>query len=93
VTAKGSTWVMAKLVGDDSAAVTFNDIANTIDGGGGANASQEAKAKSLFKCGAAGGQMGVIVNATDPLYKSAEFVDGGYTSQGIIVKLVRNPDF
>ncbi len=89
VTAKGGTWALAKLVGDYSVAVTFTDIANTIDPG--AAATPEQKAASLVNCGTAGGQMGVIVNATDPLYQSAEFVDGGFTTEGIIIKLVHSP--
>ncbi|KAI1373679.1 hypothetical protein F4677DRAFT_448248 [Hypoxylon crocopeplum] len=90
VTTKGGTWALAKLVGDDSAAVTFNDIATTIDGG--VTPTAEDVAKSLTNCGTAGGQMGVIVNTTDPLYSSAEFVDGGFTTEGIVIKLVHNPD-
>lgn len=89
VSNKGKTWALAKLVGDDSAAVTFNDIANTIDPG--AQSSDVEKDKALVKCGTAGGQMGVIVNTTDPLYQSKEFVDGGFTNQGIVVKLVHAP--
>ncbi|KAK7943021.1 uncharacterized protein PG986_012134 [Apiospora aurea] len=86
VTTKGGTWALAKLVGDDSAAVTFRDIANTIDGAAEGNADE-----ALLACGTAGGQMGVTVNATDPLYESAEFVDGGFTNQGIVIKLVHSP--
>ncbi|KAJ2966838.1 hypothetical protein NQ176_g9955 [Zarea fungicola] len=89
VSAKGKTWALAKLVGDDSAAVTFNDIANTIDPG--VNAPDSAKDKAIVKCGTAGGQMGVIVNTADPLYQSKEFIDGGYTNQGIVIKLVHSP--
>lgn len=89
VTTKGGTWALAKLVGDQSAAVTFNDIANTIDPG--ANAPAADKDKAIIKCGTAGGQMGVIVNATDPLYKSKEFIDGGYTNEGLVIKLVHSP--
>lgn len=85
VTTKGGTWALAKLVGDEGAAVTFNDIANTIDGG--ATPTSEQIAKSLTHCATAGGQMGVIVNATDPLYQSDEFISGGYTNQGIVSKL------
>jgi len=89
VTTKGSTWVMAKLVGDSAASVTFDDLANTIDGGAGANAT--TKAKALYGCNTAGGQMGVVLNATDPRYKQTQFTDGTYTNQGIVIKLVRNP--
>ncbi|GAW18335.1 hypothetical protein ANO14919_078100 [Xylariales sp. No.14919] len=89
LTTKGGTWALAKLVGDNAAAVTFNDIANTIDGGVSATPAQVAQ--SLTNCGTAGGQMSVIVNATDPLYSGAEFVGGGYTNQGIVIKLVHAP--
>ncbi|KAL2198357.1 hypothetical protein P885DRAFT_67552 [Corynascus similis CBS 632.67] len=90
VTTKGSTWVMAKLVGDQAASVTFDDIANTIDGGG-SGATDEDKAAALLGCNTAGGQMGVVVNAEDPRYQESQFTDGTYTNQGIIIKLVRNP--
>ncbi|POR32697.1 Beta-1,3-glucanosyltransferase [Tolypocladium paradoxum] len=89
VTTKGGTWALAKLVGDMDVAVAFTDIANTIDPGG--NAPIADKAKALLKCGTAGGQMGVIVNDTDPLYESAEFVNGGFTTEGIVIKLVHSP--
>lgn len=81
---------MAKLVGNNNAAVTFSDIANTIDGGD-AGGPEGAIAQSLMNCGTAGGQMGVIVNSTDPLYASEEFVEGGFTHSGIIIKLVHSP--
>ncbi|OPB42769.1 hypothetical protein A0O28_0084050 [Trichoderma guizhouense] len=53
VTTKGSTWVMAKLVGNDTAGVTFDDIANTIDGG--AKSTLEQKAAALYSCDTNGG--------------------------------------
>ncbi|KAM7192997.1 hypothetical protein V8F33_008045 [Rhypophila sp. PSN 637] len=90
VTTKGSTWVMAKLVGDDAASITFDDLANTIDGGG-SKATPEQKAAALIGCNTAGGQMGVVVNATDPRYQQLQFTNGTFTNQGIIIKLVRNP--
>jgi hypothetical protein len=89
VTTKGSTWVMAKLVGDDPASITFDDLANTIDGGSGATAAQ--KQAALYGCNTAGGQMGVKLNTTDPRYQQEQFKDGTYTNKGIIIKLVRNP--
>jgi hypothetical protein len=89
VTTKGSTWVMAKLVGDDAASVTFDDIANTIDGG--ATATPEQKAAALYGCDTNGGQIGVKVNTTDPRYQQEQFKNGTFTNQGIIIKLVRNP--
>lgn len=90
VTAKGSTWVMAKLVGDKAASVTFDDLADTIDGGAGAN--DTVKAAALHGCDTAGGQMGVVVDAGDSRYQQPRFTNGTFTNQGIIVKLVRNPD-
>jgi hypothetical protein len=89
VTTKGSTLVLAKLIGDDAASVTFDDIANTIDGGASATAAQ--KAAALYGCGTAGGQVGVAINATDPRYQEEQFTNGTYTNQGIIIKIVRNP--
>jgi hypothetical protein len=85
---KGSTMVLAKLVGEQDASVTFNDIANTIDGG--TQATDADKAKVLWGCDTNGGQMAVVVNATDPLYKSPDYVNGKFVNTGIIIKLVHN---
>ncbi|KAH8649609.1 hypothetical protein BGZ60DRAFT_520605 [Tricladium varicosporioides] len=85
-----STWLLVKLTGDNDTAVTFNDLASTIDGGENASAAQTAAA--LLGCGTAGGQMPVAVNASDPAYKSATFVNGKYTNVGILAKIVRIPD-
>jgi hypothetical protein len=48
-------------------------------------------ANSILGCDTAGGQMGVVVNATDPLYQSPDFVSGGFVNTGIIMKVVRAP--
>ena len=90
VTTRGSTWVMAKLVGNVAASVTFDDLANSIDGGTGAD--NATKAAALYGCDTAGGQMGVVVDADDARYQQAQFTNGTFTNEGIIVKLVRNPD-
>jgi len=91
VTAEGGTWVHAKLVGDNNAVVAFNDIVTTINGG--VNATNEVKAQSLAQCGTAGGQMGVgMVNSTDLLCDTDEFVKGSFTSDSIAIWLVHNPD-
>jgi hypothetical protein len=84
VTTKGRTWVMAKLVGDDPAAVLFSDIAGTIDGLALADPS-----KALLNCSTAGGQMGVIVDESNPYYQTQLFE--GFTNKGIIIKLVKSP--
>ncbi|KAL7800723.1 hypothetical protein V8C43DRAFT_302739 [Trichoderma afarasin] len=73
VTTKGGTWVMAKLVGNDTASVTFDDIANTIDGG--ANSTLEQKAAALHSCDTNGGQVGVEVNTMDHRYQQRQFKD------------------
>jgi hypothetical protein len=85
----GNAIVLAKLVGEQDASVAFNDIATTIDGG--ENAMDADKAKVLWGCNTAGGQMAVQVNATDPLYQSAEYVNGGFVNTGIILKVVHKP--
>jgi hypothetical protein len=90
VTTKGGTMIIAKLVGEQDASIAFDDLANTIDGGDKAKADQ--KSMALLGCGTAGGQMGVIANGTNPLYQSKNFLGGGFTNKGIIIKVVRNPD-
>jgi hypothetical protein len=90
VTTRGSTWVMAKLVGNVAASVTFDDLANSVDGGAGAD--NVTKAAALYGCDTAGGQMGVVVDTGDARYQQAQFTNGTFTNEGIIVKLVRNPD-
>lgn len=84
VTTKGRTWVMAKLVGNEPAAVLFSDIAATIDG-----LTLEDPSKALLNCSTAGGQMGVIVDEENPLYQTQLFE--GFVNKGIIIKLVRSP--
>ncbi|PNP58772.1 hypothetical protein THARTR1_01472 [Trichoderma harzianum] len=89
VTTKGSTWVMAKLVGNDIVSVTFDAIPSTINGG--AKATVEQKAAALHGGDTNGGHVGVKVNMMDPRYQQGQFKDGTYTNQGIIIKLVSNP--
>ncbi|KAK8023662.1 hypothetical protein PG993_011728 [Apiospora rasikravindrae] len=84
VTSKGSTWVMAKLVGEEPAAVLFSDIAATIDGLG-----LEDPSKALLNCSTAGGQMGTIVDEENSYYQTQLF--DGFTNKGIVIKLVRSP--
>jgi hypothetical protein len=84
VTTKGRTWVLAKLVGNDPAAILFSDIAATIGGLALADPS-----KALLNCSTAGGQMGAIVNESNPFYQAQLFK--GFTNKGIIIKLVESP--
>jgi hypothetical protein len=86
VTTGGNALVLAKLVGNQDTSVTFNDIANTIDGG--EIATDADKAKAIVGCGTGGGQMSVAINATDPLYQSPDYVNGGFINTGILLKVV-----
>lgn len=83
VYSQGSATVLAKLVGNRDASVLFSDIASTLDG---TNAT--SLMRSLLGCFTAGGQMGTWVSTANPLYKSPEFVNGGFTNEGIIIKVV-----
>jgi hypothetical protein len=84
VTTKGRTWVLAKLVGNDPAAILFSDIAATIDG-----FALTDPSKALLNCSTAGGQMGAIVDESNPFYQTQLFK--GFTNKGIIIKLVKSP--
>lgn len=88
VTVKGSTLIVAKLIGNSAASVLFDDIAATIDGGPKATPAQVAAA--LLGCGSDGGQIGVAVNTTDPRYQLPQFTNGTYVNTGIIIKAVAN---
>ncbi|PHH72049.1 hypothetical protein CDD82_6194 [Ophiocordyceps australis] len=78
---RNTVWVLVKHVGEGNAAVTFEDIANTLVGG----------AQSLTSCGTDGGQMGVRTDDGSALYQLPEFRDGGYTNRGLLVKVVHKP--
>ncbi|KAK3302832.1 uncharacterized protein B0T15DRAFT_538348 [Chaetomium strumarium] len=85
--------VLAKHVSPEvDSSVTYYDLARTIDGGGPDGTALERAASLLGSCGANGGQMGVTVNANDPAYHMPDYVSSGAKQEGIIVKLVRNPN-
>ncbi|KAI9148706.1 putative beta- -glucanosyltransferase [Paramyrothecium foliicola] len=84
VTAKGRTWIMAKLVGNEAGAVLFSDIAATIDG-----MTLDDSSVAIANCSTAGGQMATIVDDTNLLYRSSLFK--GFTNKGIIIKVVKSP--
>ncbi|KAI1197902.1 hypothetical protein F5X97DRAFT_324117 [Nemania serpens] len=63
--AHGTVLALAKHL--DSAvnsSVLFSDIANTIDGGSGATAAQQAEA--IIGCASSGDPLGVVYNASNP---------------------------
>ncbi|KAK0624160.1 hypothetical protein B0T14DRAFT_536748 [Immersiella caudata] len=69
-------------------AVLLEDVANTIDGG--ENATPEQISKSLLGCGENGGQVGVLVNTSNPLYSSEAYKAKKTTTSGLIVKAYKN---
>lgn len=85
VTKKGSVMVLAKLIGDQDVSVAFSDIAATLDGG--TESLAEAQLALTF-CGSAGGQMGLVSNATDPYYSSSAYKAAGFVNTGLIIKVV-----
>ncbi|OAA62981.1 hypothetical protein ISF_04857 [Cordyceps fumosorosea ARSEF 2679] len=89
VTTYRSVRVLAKLHGQRAAKVTFDDIADTLDGHRGRGRRKQTEA-ALWGCGSNGGQMAVQVNASDPRYGAEEFKDGSFTNKGILIKVVRN---
>jgi hypothetical protein len=86
VYAHGTAQAFAKHINDTvNTSVLFADIANTIDGGPNANATQQAGA--LIGCGTDGGSQGVIVNTAHPTYSGSTY-PAGYVTDGIIIKIV-----
>ncbi|KAK1833689.1 hypothetical protein QBC39DRAFT_380545 [Podospora conica] len=71
----------------ECATATHEDIATTIDGG--EKATDEQKAKAIISCGIDGGTLAVQVNATHPVYKSAAYIEGGYSTKGLLVKITK----
>jgi hypothetical protein len=83
----GSVLATAKHINDTAnSAVLFEDIATTIDGGPGAADAQ--KAKAIVGCLSDGGSLGVLVNSTHPAYNATSYVSKGYTSHGILIRIV-----
>lgn len=84
--AHGTAQAIAKHVDNSvDTSVLFADLANTIDGGAGADATQQAAA--LVGCGSDGGSLGVVYNASNPAYLASTY-PAGYTPAGILVKIV-----
>jgi hypothetical protein len=86
VYSRGTAQAFAKHIDNTvNTSVLFADIANTIDGGPNANATQQAGA--LIGCGTDGGSQGVIVNTAHPTYSGSTY-PAGYVTDGIIIKIV-----
>ena len=87
----GTVLVLAKHIKPrTNSSVSYYDLARTIDGGADATPAQLA-GSLLGACGAAGGMMGVTVNADDPAYKTPGYVASKAKPQDIIIKLVKAP--
>lgn len=85
--AHGTVLVLGKhLDSTVNSSVLFSDIANTIDGGVGATPAQQAAA--LIGCSTAGGSLGVVYNASNAQYNTADYLAKSYTPSGILVKIV-----
>lgn len=69
-----------------NSSVLYADIANTIDGGAGATAAQQAAA--IIGCGTAGGSKGVAYDPTNPQYNTAAYLADDYSPGGILIKIV-----
>lgn len=78
----GSVLITAKHINSAvNSSVLFADIATTIDGGAAATAG-------LIDCGTDGGSEGVLVDATNPAYTTSTYLGGGFTPDGILIKVV-----
>jgi hypothetical protein len=75
-----------------NSSVTYEDLARTIDGGGEGASEADIKASLLGACGSSGGMVGVKVDANAPAYHTPEYLASKARPEGIIVKLVRNPE-
>lgn len=89
VPGSGTVLALAKHVDPTvTTSILYEDLANTIDGGeDGADA-----ATALVECGANGGQKGAVYDAANDEYNTDEYKASGATPEGIVIKLVKNPD-
>lgn len=86
----GTVLPLAKQTGPRvTSSVLYADIADTIDGGLDATASQ--RAASLVGCAANGGQVGIKTDTTNPYYNTPQYVASGAKPTGLVIKVVRAP--
>jgi hypothetical protein len=82
----GTVLALAKHINPRTlSSVLLTDIADTIDGGSNTN-----KAKSLLGCGTGGGWLGVVANASNPVYNTATYKASKAKPQDIIIKIVNS---
>ncbi len=88
----GPIMVLAKHITPRyNSSILWEDIATTIDGGPTASANDVKS--SLLGCGTHGGQVGVKVNASNPAYSADDYKAGKGRTEGIVIKIVRNPNW
>jgi len=72
-----------------TSSVSFDDIADTIDGG--PEATPEQREKAIMGCGGNGGQLLVQVKPDNPAYQTEKYKATGGTPKDILIKIVRAP--
>ncbi|EJT80332.1 hypothetical protein GGTG_00333 [Gaeumannomyces tritici R3-111a-1] len=74
-----------------ASSVTYEDMADSIDGSEGATDAERKAA--LLGCGTNGGQRGVVAKSSNPAYQTQEYKSTGAKPEGIVIKLIGAPDF
>ncbi|KAL8404763.1 hypothetical protein RB594_009584 [Gaeumannomyces avenae] len=73
-----------------TSSVTYEDMADSVDGGEDATDSKHEAA--VLGCGANEGQRRVVAKSSNPAYQTPEYKDTGANSEGIVIKLIGAPD-
>ncbi|KAK2598030.1 hypothetical protein QQS21_005867 [Conoideocrella luteorostrata] len=85
---KSALTVARHIDSTKNSSILFEDIANTIDGG--EKATDDDKKKAIVGCLASGGSLGVKANLQNPVYNSDKYKAGGFSPEGIMIKVVSN---
>lgn len=86
----GSLLVVAKHnTARYASSILYEDFADAIDGG--ENAGEGEREKALGGCGRHGGQIGVVADTGNKLYKTDEYRKTGARPEGIVMKIVKAP--
>ncbi|EJT75610.1 hypothetical protein GGTG_05543 [Gaeumannomyces tritici R3-111a-1] len=73
-----------------TSSVTYNDMADSIDGG--EDATDSKRDAALLGFGANEGQRGVVAKSSNPAYQTPEYKDTGAKPEGIVIKLIDASD-
>ncbi|KAK4444322.1 hypothetical protein QBC34DRAFT_487857 [Podospora aff. communis PSN243] len=83
----GTVWVLAKHTSNRvNSSVSYDEMANTIDGG--VDATEEQRKNSILGCGTGGGQLVVQINASNPVYKTEAYKTTTGVPRDILIKVV-----